>query len=182
VDGHPWIDSSDLVFLHFLHYPWQQQVHNLNLFSNFSGRTSFFFVFFASNFCIFWPKYPKAPTCWREAAAAREEDRMYMQFSIIIIIIIMKQQKNNKSSSSGAQHVTLQKIFLTSKFSYLLFSNPTHKTKTGTANRWETTNSNLPRPIIMIGLSEIGSSSQSSLAGVQNCRAKTILLTQASMF
>jgi hypothetical protein len=31
------------------------------------------------------------------------------------------------------------KIFLTSKFSYLLFCNPTHKTKTGTANRWETT-------------------------------------------
>jgi hypothetical protein len=28
---------------------------------------------------------------------------------------------------------------------YLLFSNPAHKTKTGTANRWETTNSNPPR-------------------------------------
>jgi hypothetical protein len=115
-------------------------------------------VFFASNFCIFWPKYPKAPTCWREVAAAREEDRMYMQF---IMIIIMKQQKNNKSSSSGAQHVILQKIFLTSKFSYLLFSNPTHKTKTGTAKGWETTNSNLPRPIIMIGQLETGSNSQS---------------------
>jgi hypothetical protein len=116
-------------------------------------------VLFASNFCIFWPKYPKAPTCRREAAAAREEDRMYMQFGIIVIIIL-KQRKNNKSSSSGAQHVTLQKIFLTSKFSYLLFSNPIHKTKTGTANRWETTNSNLPRPIIMIGQSETGSSIQ----------------------
>jgi len=32
------------------------------------------------------------------------------------------------------------KIFLTSKFSYLLFPNPTHKTKTGTANRWGTAN------------------------------------------
>ncbi len=29
------------------------------------------------------------------------------------------------------------KIFLTSKFSCLLFSNPTHKTEMGTANRWE---------------------------------------------
>jgi len=28
------------------------------------------------------------------------------------------------------------KVFLTSKFSYLLFSNPAHQTKTGTANRW----------------------------------------------
>ncbi len=35
------------------------------------------------------------------------------------------------------------KIFLTSKFSYLLFLNPTHKTKTETANMWENTNSNL---------------------------------------
>ncbi len=35
-----------------------------------------------------------------------------------------------------------QNIFFTSKFSYLLFSNPTHKTETGrTANRWGTTNS-----------------------------------------
>jgi hypothetical protein len=39
------------------------------------------------------------------------------------------------------------KIFLTSKFSYLLFSNPTHKTKTWTANTWETTNSNPHGPI-----------------------------------
>jgi len=28
------------------------------------------------------------------------------------------------------------KIFFTSKFSYLLFCNPTYKTETGTANRW----------------------------------------------
>ncbi len=35
------------------------------------------------------------------------------------------------------------KIFLTSKISYLfIFPNPTHKTTTGTANRWETTSSN----------------------------------------
>jgi hypothetical protein len=34
--------------------------------------------------------------------------------------------------SGGAQYVTLQNIFFTSKFSYLLFCNPTHKTETGT--------------------------------------------------
>jgi hypothetical protein len=48
-------------------------------------------------------------------------------------------------------------IFLTSKFSYLLVSIPTHKTKTRTANRWKTTNSKAPGPIIMIGQSETGS-------------------------
>jgi hypothetical protein len=46
-----------------------------------------------------------------------------------------------------AQYVTLKKC-LTSKFA--TFSNPTHKTKTGT--RWQTTNSKAPGPIIMIGL------------------------------
>jgi hypothetical protein len=51
------------------------------------------------------------------------------------------------------------KTFLTSKFSYLLFSNPTHKTKTGTATRSETTNGKLPGPIIMIDHSKTGSSS-----------------------
>ncbi len=35
----------------------------------------------------------------------------------------------------------LAKIFFTSKFSYVPFCNPTHKTETGTANRWGTTNS-----------------------------------------
>ncbi len=39
------------------------------------------------------------------------------------------------------------KIFLTSKISYLLFSNPTHETKTGTADRGETTNTKPPGPI-----------------------------------
>jgi hypothetical protein len=52
------------------------------------------------------------------------------------------------------------KIFLTSKFSYLPFSNPTHKNKTGTANSWETTNSKPPGPVIMIGQSQTGSGSQ----------------------
>ncbi len=35
--------------------------------------------------------------------------------------------------------LTSAKLFLTSKFSYLLFSNPTHQTKLGTAKRWTTT-------------------------------------------
>jgi hypothetical protein len=77
------------------------------------------------------------------------------------------------------------KIFLTFKFSNLLFSNPSHKTKTGTANRWETTSSNPPWPIKL---------SSQSIAGVrfccafyqpqktvQKCWAKTILLSQSGM-
>jgi hypothetical protein len=46
---------------------------------------------------------------------------------------------------SSAQYGSLQKYFSHPSFTYLLkFSNPTQKTKTGTAkvaNRWETTNS-----------------------------------------
>jgi hypothetical protein len=41
----------------------------------------------------------------------------------------------HKSISSGALVCDSAKIFLTSMFSYLLLSNPTHKTKNGTANR-----------------------------------------------
>jgi hypothetical protein len=37
---------------------------------------------------------------------------------------------------------------------YLLFSNPAHKTDTGTANRWGTTNSKPHGPIIMMGQSK----------------------------
>jgi hypothetical protein len=91
------------------------------------------------------------------------------------------------------------KIFLTSKFSYLPFFNPTHQNKTGTANRWETTNSKPPGPITMIGQSQTGSGSQIIFITlffwqgldfavpftskvVQKCWAKTILLSQPSMF
>jgi hypothetical protein len=52
------------------------------------------------------------------------------------------------------------KIFLTSKVSYLLSSNATHKTKTETGSKLETTNTKPPGPSIMIGRSETGSSSQ----------------------
>ncbi len=73
-------------------------------------------------------------------------------------------------------------IFLTSQFSYLFIPKPAHKTKIGTGNRWETTNSNPP------GL--IKRSSQSTAAvrlccafyqpqqTVQKCWAKTILQSQ----
>ncbi len=72
----------------------------------------------------------------------------------------LRKKKTNKSISSGAQYVTLQRYFSHSSFSYLPFSNPTHKTKTGTANRWESTNTKPPEPIIIIGQSKTGSSSQ----------------------
>jgi hypothetical protein len=75
-------------------------------------------------------------------------------FSLCANCSILLEQLQQRSVSVPA------KIFLTSKFSYLLFSNPTHKTKSGTANRWETTNSNPPGLIIMIGKSETRSNSQ----------------------
>jgi len=53
------------------------------------------------------------------------------------------------------------KLFFTSKFSYLLFCNPTHKTETGIANsRCRTTNIEPPGRIIMIRQSETLNSSQ----------------------
>jgi hypothetical protein len=52
----------------------------------------------------------------------------------------------------------LAKIFFTSKFSYLLFS--THKTETGIANRWGTSNRKPPGPIIMTGRLETLGSTQ----------------------
>ncbi len=57
----------------------------------------------------------------------------------------------------------LTKIFLTSKFSYLLFSTLTHKTKIETANSQEITDitkNKAPRPIIMISWSKAWTSSQ----------------------
>jgi hypothetical protein len=57
----------------------------------------------------------------------------------------------------------LAKIFFTSKFSYLFFSNPANKTETGTPNRWGTTNSKPPGPIIMMDQSETLSAVRSHL-------------------
>ncbi len=70
----------------------------------------------------------------------------------------------------------LEKIYFTSKLSYVLFCSPTHKTKTRTSKRWGTTNSKPPRPIIMMGQSETVSSSQILFitlffAGTQRCCA-----------
>jgi hypothetical protein len=94
--------------------------------------------------------------------------------------------------------MTLQKYLSHPRFSYLLYFNSTNKTET--ASTWETTNSKPPGPIVMIGQSETGSSNQiifitlfsssctallclfPTLASVQTCRGKTILLSQAGMF
>ncbi len=70
-----------------------------------------------------------------------------------------------------------EKIFFTSKFSYVLFSNPTHKTETQTTKRWGTTNdSKPPGSIIMTDQSETLSISQIIFitlfsAGTQSCCA-----------
>jgi hypothetical protein len=53
-----------------------------------------------------------------------------------------------------------EEIFLTSKFSYVVRSNLKCKTKTGTANRWEITNSNPLASTIMIGESGTRSNRQ----------------------
>jgi len=70
------------------------------------------------------------------------------------------------------------KIFLTSKCSYVLFSNPTHKTATATANRWETTNSNPAGPIELSSQSTTGVRLCCALyqpqQTMQKCWAKTI--------
>jgi hypothetical protein len=64
-------------------------------------------------------------------------------------------------TTGGAEYVTLQKYFLTSKFRYSrLFRNPTHQTENGTCKYVGTTNSKPAGPIIMFGQSKIGSSSQ----------------------
>jgi hypothetical protein len=65
------------------------------------------------------------------------------------------------SPAVGAQYVTLQKHFSHPSFVIYFLFQPTHKTRTVTANRWETTNSEAIGPvIIMIGQSETWSSSQ----------------------
>jgi hypothetical protein len=67
------------------------------------------------------------------------------------------------------------KMFFTSKFRYLIFGNPTHKTETGTANRWGgVTNSKPPVLITIMGQLETLSSNQvMSIAlvstGAQRC-------------
>jgi len=66
----------------------------------------------------------------------------------------------HKSISRGTQYVTLQKYFPHPSWGIILFCNPTHKTETRTANRWGTTNSKPPGPIIMMGQSQTPTTSQ----------------------
>jgi hypothetical protein len=64
-----------------------------------------------------------------------------------------------ESIFSCAQYVILCKKLSHPSFSYVLFYNSTHKTETGTTNRWGTTNSKSPGQIIMMGQAETLSSS-----------------------
>jgi hypothetical protein len=72
-----------------------------------------------------------------------------------------KQKKNIFTMcaiSSGAQYNPFKKYF--SHLSYFLFYNPTHKTETGTANRWGTANSKRTGSVTVTGQSETLSMSQ----------------------
>jgi hypothetical protein len=122
--------------------------------------------------------------------------------------IVQEARKDNVNPFGNQQNSTAMdvrsvcdpaKMFFTSKFSFVLFCNHTCKTETGTANRWETTNSKPLGPIIMTGRSETPSSSQIIFitlffAGgqccctfyqpwqpAQLCEAKTIFLSQTVM-
>jgi hypothetical protein len=96
------------------------------------------------------------------------------------------------------------KLFLTSEFRYSLFSNPTHKTKTKTAIRWETISIKPPEPreeapplpirnreqhVIFITLFSSKCQALKFAAPfhqpqqtVQECWAECILLSQTSIF
>jgi hypothetical protein len=52
--------------------------------------------------------------------------------------------------------VTLQEYFSYQSLVIYLFSNPAHKTKTGIASRWQTSNSKPPGQIIKIGQNREG--------------------------
>ncbi len=78
------------------------------------------------------------------------------------------------SSRGGAPYVTLQKYSFTPKFGYLLFCNPTHE-GAETANRWETTNNKPHGPIVTIGQSEVGISSQITFITLFSRRCKALL-------
>ncbi len=94
--------------------------------------------------------------------------------------------------------VTLQKYLSHPGLVIYFFFNSTNKTES--ASTWETTNSKPPGPIVMIGQSETGRSNQiifitlfscrctallglfPTLASVETCRGKPILLSQTGMF
>jgi hypothetical protein len=70
---------------------------------------------------------------------------------------------------TGAQYVTVEKHFSDPSLVIYFFSNPTHKTKTGTANRWETTNNKPPLVNQKQGTTLRSYLLHSSLAGAQLC-------------
>jgi hypothetical protein len=73
---------------------------------------------------------------------------------------LMAECKYTKSISSSAQYVSLQKYFSHPSLVIYFLSNLAPKIQIGTANRWETTDSKLHWPIIVIGRSKTGSNSQ----------------------
>ncbi len=95
---------------------------------------------------------------------------------------------------------TLQKYFSHPSLVVYFFATPTHKTESGTANIWGSTNSKPPGPIIMMGQSETLSSCHiifitlfsvgvqcyctfyQPLQAVKLYWAKTIFLSQTGMF
>jgi hypothetical protein len=68
-----------------------------------------------------------------------------------------------------AQYVTVQKHFSDPSLVIYIFSNPIHKTKTGTANRWETANSKPPLVNQKQGTTLRSYLLHSSLVGAQLC-------------
>jgi hypothetical protein len=71
---------------------------------------------------------------------------------------------------TGAQYVTMQKYFSDPSLVIYFFSNPTHKTKIGTANRWETTSSKPPLVNQKQGTTLTSYLLHSSLADASFCR------------
>jgi hypothetical protein len=58
--------------------------------------------------------------------------------------------KTDRNISSCAQYMTMQKHFSHPSFVVYFFATPTYKTEMWTANRWGTTNSKPPGPIIIM--------------------------------
>ncbi len=67
------------------------------------------------------------------------------------------------------------KIYFRSKLSYVLFCNSTHETGTWIANRWETSNSKPPGPIIVMGQSETLSQQLDHIHYTLFCRCTALL-------
>jgi len=86
--------------------------------------------------------------------------KCFSHLSLVIYFRPYYLATSSNSRWSGAPYVTLEKYFWHESLVIYFFPNLTHKTKTGTSNRWGTTSSSPSGRIIMIGESETGSSSQ----------------------